>query len=115
MYISFILSLALEKGSDSPSASSVTYDPSTSVGLISTLLTTDALKAKNRSVIATSTSKNIEELTGIKAHILRYWEETIPVFTPQKDTGGRRVYSQREVELVLRLKYLINEKKNIGR
>lgn len=34
--ISFILSLALEKGSDSPSASSVTYDPSTSVGLIST-------------------------------------------------------------------------------
>lgn len=34
--VSFILSLALEKGSDSPSASSVTYDPSTSVGLIST-------------------------------------------------------------------------------
>lgn len=53
----------------------------------------------------------IEELTGVKAHVLRYWEEVVPGFTPQKDSGGRRVYSQREVDLIFRLKYLINEKK----
>lgn len=53
----------------------------------------------------------IEELTGIKAHVLRYWEEVIPGFAPQKDIGGRRIYSQRELELVMRLKYLIQEKK----
>lgn len=53
----------------------------------------------------------VEELTGIKSHILRYWEEVVPGFTPQKDLAGRRVYSQREVDLILRLKYLINEKK----
>ncbi len=53
----------------------------------------------------------IEELTGVKAHVLRYWEEVIPGFAPQKDLGGRRVYSDRELELVLRLNYLINEKK----
>ncbi|MBQ5472644.1 MAG: MerR family transcriptional regulator, partial [Treponema sp.] len=53
----------------------------------------------------------IEELTGVKAHILRYWEEVIPGFAPQKDVGGRRIYTQRELELVLRLKYLIYEKK----
>ena len=28
----------------------------------------------------------IEELTGVKAHILRYWENVIPGFSPQKDT-----------------------------
>ena len=53
----------------------------------------------------------VEELTGIKAHILRYWEEVVPGFSPQKDMGGRRVYTQREVEIIFRLKYLINEKK----
>lgn len=59
----------------------------------------------------TYTIGQIEELTGVKAHILRYWEEVIPGFTPQKDLTGRRVYSQHEVDLILRLKYLINEKK----
>ncbi len=53
----------------------------------------------------------VEELTGVKAHVLRYWEEIIPGFAPQKDIGGRRIYSQRELELVMRLKYLIYEKK----
>lgn len=27
----------------------------------------------------------IEKLTGIKPHVLRYWEEVIPSLTPQKD------------------------------
>lgn len=53
----------------------------------------------------------VEEITGVKAHILRYWEEIIPGFAPQKDIGGRRIYSQRELELVMRLKFLIYEKK----
>ena len=53
----------------------------------------------------------IEDLTGVKAHVLRYWEEVVPGFTPRKDMSGRRLYSQREVDLILRLKYLINEKK----
>lgn len=53
----------------------------------------------------------VEELTGVKAHVLRYWEEVIPAFSPKKDLGGRRVYSQREIEIIMRLKYLIQEKK----
>ena len=53
----------------------------------------------------------VEDLTGVKAHILRYWEEAIPGFIPQKDDGGRRIYSHKEVELIFRLKYLIYEKK----
>ncbi len=52
-----------------------------------------------------------EELTGIKSHILRYWEEVIPGFAPRKDLGGRRVYSERDIDLILRIKYLINERK----
>ena len=52
-----------------------------------------------------------EELTGIKSHILRYWEEVIPGFAPKKDLGGRRIYTERDIDLILRLKYLINERK----
>lgn len=53
----------------------------------------------------------VEELSGVKAHVLRYWEEVIPSFAPQKNIGGRRTYSRRELELIMRLKYLIQEKK----
>ena len=52
----------------------------------------------------------VEELSGVKAHILRYWEEVIPGFAPQKDIGGRRTYTQRELEIIMRLKFLIYEK-----
>ena len=61
----------------------------------------------------------VEELTGVKAHILRYWDETIPGFSAQKDIGGRRIYSQNDIDIILRLKHLINEKnmttKNAGK
>ena len=49
----------------------------------------------------------VEQLTGIKAHILRYWEEVIPSISPQKDQGGRRSYTLRDLEIIRRLKYLI--------
>lgn len=54
---------------------------------------------------------DVEELTGIKSHVLRYWEEVIPGFAPKKDLGGRRMYSPRDIDLILRLKFLIQEKK----
>ncbi len=53
----------------------------------------------------------IENITGIKAHVLRYWEQVIPAFSPKKDLGGRRVYKQRDLDIILRLKYLIYKKK----
>lgn len=53
----------------------------------------------------------MEELTGIKAHVLRYWEEVIPSLAPRKDLGGRRVYSQRDFQTIMRLKYLIQERR----
>ncbi|MBQ8013494.1 MAG: MerR family transcriptional regulator [Treponema sp.] len=59
----------------------------------------------------TYTIGEIEELTGIKQNILRYWETVIPGFAPRKDLGGRRVYTERDFEIVLRLKHLIYERK----
>lgn len=53
----------------------------------------------------------IEELSGVKQNVLRYWETVIPGFAPRKDLGGRRVYTERDFEIVLRLKHLIYERK----
>lgn len=53
----------------------------------------------------------VEEITGVKPHVLRYWEEVIPGFAPQKNIGGRRTYSQSDIAKILRLKHLIYQKK----
>lgn len=59
----------------------------------------------------TYTIGDVEDLTGVKAHVLRYWESVVPGFSPKKDEVGRRVYSQKEIELIFRIKFLITEKK----
>lgn len=59
----------------------------------------------------TYTIGEVEDLAGIKANILRYWETVIPGFAPRKDTGGRRVYTERDFQIILRLKYLIYQRK----
>lgn len=53
----------------------------------------------------------VEQMTGVRPYILRYWEEVIPCFTPEKDWKGRRTYSQHDVDIVNRLKYLIYTKR----
>jgi len=47
------------------------------------------------------------ELTGLKAHVLRYWETQFPELQPTKNRAGNRVYRPREVELVLLVKNLL--------
>lgn len=53
----------------------------------------------------------VERLTSLPAHTLRYWEETIPFIRPRKDDRGRRVYSSRDVELIERVKHLVQDRK----
>lgn len=52
-----------------------------------------------------------ERLTGLPAHTLRYWEETIPLIRPRKDSQGRRLYSSRDLSLILRVKHLVHDLK----
>ncbi len=60
--------------------------------------------------LAQYTIGEVETITGIKPHVLRYWEENVSLFNPQKDSGGHRVYTQREIDIICRLKYLIYTK-----
>ena len=59
----------------------------------------------------TYTIGEVEEVTGVKAHVLRYWDGVIPGFAPRKNLGRRRIYTERDLDLVQRMKYLIYERK----
>ena len=49
----------------------------------------------------------VAELTGVKPHVLRYWEAEIGTIRPTKNRHQQRLYRQRDIELILRLKDLL--------
>ncbi|TYP00276.1 MerR family transcriptional regulator [Geothermobacter ehrlichii] len=51
----------------------------------------------------------VAELTGIKPHVLRYWESEFKSFKPVKSRSNQRLYRRKDVELVFRLKDLLYE------
>jgi DNA-binding transcriptional MerR regulator len=48
-------------------------------------------------------------MLGVKPHILRYWERSIPQVGPRKNAYGRRVYGSYEVNLLFRVRHLLQE------
>jgi DNA-binding transcriptional MerR regulator len=51
------------------------------------------------------------DLSGLKPHVLRYWETQFDVLNPTKNRAGNRVYRSRDVEVVLLVKHLLYEEK----
>jgi DNA-binding transcriptional MerR regulator len=51
------------------------------------------------------------KLLGIRPHVLRYWERELEFLHPEKDTGGRRRYSTDELQLLFRIRYLVQKRR----
>jgi len=51
----------------------------------------------------------VSALTGLKSHILRYWESEFPTLKPEKRSNGRRAYRKADILLVLAIKKLLYE------
>lgn len=51
------------------------------------------------------------QLLKLEAHVLRYWEKEFPLLQPRKEMNGRRVYSSRDLRLLLRIKYLLHSRR----
>ena len=49
------------------------------------------------------------DLTGLKPHVLRYWETQFKLLRPTKNRAGNRVYRPKEIELILLVKDLLYE------
>jgi DNA-binding transcriptional MerR regulator len=51
------------------------------------------------------------DLTGLKPHVLRYWESQFRFLSPAKNRSGNRVYQRREVDLIMLVKHLLYDEK----
>ena len=49
----------------------------------------------------------VARLAGVKTHVLRFWESEFRSLRPSKTTTNQRVYSRRDVGLVLRIRDLL--------
>lgn len=51
----------------------------------------------------------VSELCGVKAHVLRYWEQEFPDLKPMKRRGNRRYYQRQDVILIRQIRSLLHE------
>jgi len=49
----------------------------------------------------------VSRITGVKPHVLRYWESEFSSIRPQKSRTNQRLYRRRDVELLLQIKELL--------
>ena len=47
------------------------------------------------------------KLADLQPYVLRYWETEFPPLAPGKSGGGQRLYTRREVDIILRIKELL--------
>ena len=53
----------------------------------------------------------VADLTDLEAHVLRYWETEFEELQPKKNRAGNRVYTERDIAVVERIKHLLREDK----
>lgn len=49
----------------------------------------------------------VSELCGVKAHVLRYWEQEFPQLSPVKRRGNRRYYQREDVLTIRQIRSLL--------
>ncbi len=53
----------------------------------------------------------VSKITGIEQYVLRYWETEFEQLKPQKNRAGNRIYTNKDIQLILHIKNLLRERK----
>ena len=53
----------------------------------------------------------VSDLLGVEPYVLRYWESEFTALSPKKSGTGHRLYRRKDVEMLLRIKHLLYDKK----
>ena len=53
----------------------------------------------------------VSKLAGLEQYILRYWETEFEQLKPGKNRAGNRIYTNRDIKLILQIKRLLREEK----
>src|SRR5713101_3941753 len=51
------------------------------------------------------------DLLGLEPYVMRYWETEFPTLNPKKSSTGHRLYRRKDVELLLKIKHLLYERR----
>ncbi len=51
----------------------------------------------------------VSRITGLKPHVLRYWESEFKVIRPYKGGSLQRLYRKKDLDLILKIKKLLYE------
>jgi DNA-binding transcriptional MerR regulator len=55
--------------------------------------------------------KEVCTLTGLKPHILRYWEQEFKDIKPVKSSRGQRLYRKKDLDAIFTIKKLLYERR----
>jgi DNA-binding transcriptional MerR regulator len=53
----------------------------------------------------------VSTMLSLEPYVLRYWESEFPSLSPKKSGTGHRLYRRKDVELLLKIKHLLYEKR----
>ncbi len=53
----------------------------------------------------------VSKITNIEQYVLRYWETEFEQLKPQKNRAGNRIYTNKDIQLILHIKNLLRERK----
>ncbi len=53
----------------------------------------------------------VSKLTGVEQYILRYWETEFNQLKPSKNRAGNRIFTNKDINLILQIKKLLREEK----
>jgi len=53
----------------------------------------------------------VADMTGVKAHVLRYWESEFPTLRPKKNRAGNRNYRPKDIKAILVIRDLLYKEK----
>ncbi len=73
----------------------------------------DSCHSYNRNVSEIAEEKKLYKIgevcrmADVQPYVLRYWETEFPSLAPNKSGGGQRLYTKREIDVILRIKQLL--------
>ena len=59
----------------------------------------------------TFSQKEVLSLLGIRQYVLRYWESEFVQISQLRDMNGQRIYSQRDIVIIKKIKSLLLDQK----
>ena len=53
----------------------------------------------------------VSKICELPSHVLRFWETEFKKINPRRTASGQRMYTQKNIAMILEIKHLLHEKK----